>query len=474
MSHRSCAALLSCVLIVTSYADCRAELRDDALRAAKKATTFLTDQVSTEGGYLWAYSADLQFREGEGTVESKTIWIQPPGTPTVGEAFVDLYLATGEQQFLRAATDAADALRRGQMRSGGWQASIEFDPDRRKRWAYRVDPVKRREKDQSSLDDDKTQSAIRFLIRLDQAIEFKNEAIHEMTLYALDGLIQKGQFSGGGFPQVWTGQRSESEDTPPRKANYPDRWPRTYQGHNEYWHKYTLNDHLARDVMTTLFLAHDVYGDESYRRAAIALADSLLAAQMPHPQPAWAQQYNAEMQPIWARKFEPTAIVTSESFSVIQTLMLAYRRTSDRKYLDAIPPALDYLKSCEFADGRVARFYELKTNRPLYFTLDYQLTYDDSDLPTHYGFQLDSKVDRLRRDYQKLVSLAADQLNPRRKPPSPPSDRTVKRLIDTQDENGAWTTDATLRYHRRPGPIIEMRKMSDHLTVLANYLQHHR
>ena len=33
--------------------------------------------------------------------------------------------------------------------------------------------------------------------------------------------------------------------------------------------------------------------------------------QMPDPQPGWAQQYDYDMRPMWARKFEPAAITIS-------------------------------------------------------------------------------------------------------------------------------------------------------------------
>lgn len=447
-----------------------AELPEDALAATKKATAFLVDQVSIEGGYLWSYSADLTLREGEGVVTGDTIWVQPPGTPSVGEAFVKLYHATGDRQFLDAALKAADSLRRGQMRSGGWQAMVEFEPDRRKRWAYRVNDVSSKAKDQSSLDDDKTQSALRFLIQLDQALEFKDESIHEMTLFGLDGLLTRGQFTGGGFPQVWTDRRPDEADTPARRAGYPKTWEREYPGHNEYWYRYTLNDHLARDVMMVLLLADEVYGEPRYRESAIKLADSLLDAQMPDPQPAWAQQYNAQMEPIWARKFEPPAITTSESFSVIDTLMMAYRETGDHKYLEPIPRALEYLSSCALPDGRVARFYELKTNRPLYFTREYKLTYDDSDMPTHYGFQLDSKVEKLRKQYDRITRMSADQLAAADRGNGTPGRGTVEELIDRMDDRGAWLSDGGLKYNKAEGPTIQMGEAVKNLTILAAYL----
>ena len=50
----------------------------------------------------------------------------------------------------------------------------------------------------------------------------------------------------------------------------------------------------------------------------------LLLAQLPEPQPGWAQQYNIEMEPEWARKFEPPAVTGGESQKVIATLLTLF------------------------------------------------------------------------------------------------------------------------------------------------------
>ncbi len=453
-----------------------ADERDDALRAAKQATRFLTDSVSTEGGYLWRYSSDLSLREGEGVITTETVWTQPPGTPSVGEAFVRLYKATGDQQFLDAALAAAESLRRGQMRSGGWQAHIEFEPSLRSKWAYRIDPARSKAKDQSSLDDDKTQSAIRFLIHLDQALEFKHEAIHEMTTYALHGLIEQGQLANGGFPQVYSLSSDKPATDKPAttatsSARYPSTWPREYPGHREYWNQYTLNDNLATDLMKVFFLAHDVYQDDQYQAAALRLADSLLLTQMPAPQPAWAQQYNQDLEPIWARKFEPPAISGGESQSVIETLMAVYQRTGEKKYLNAVEPALDYLQKSELPDGRLARFYELKTNRPLYFTREYELTYSDADCPTHYGFQIGSRVDSLRNRYERLRT---DTWKANKRPgvsrSAAPTSKQVAKIVSELDHRGVWVTNSGLRYHNYQGAVIEMQVAVSNLNSLAAFL----
>ena len=242
-----------------------------------------------------------------------------------------------------------------------------------------------------------------------------------------------------------------------KAASYPDEWSREYQGHQNYWYRYTLNDDLMPDLLGVLTLAIDIYGDDQYERAMRKAGDFLILAQMPEPQPAWAQQYNWDMQPIWARKFEPASITGGESQGAIRTLMEVYRRTGDRKYLKPIPRALAYLRRSQLPDGRLARFYELKTNRPLYFTRDYTLTHDDSDMPTHYGFKVSSRIDRLEREYEALAKLPADKVKPTPREAGRPGDSQVRRVIAALDDRGAWVTQDKLRFQPYEGPVIDMR-----------------
>jgi len=453
-------------------ASARADLRDDALAAARKATTFHWKELSTEGGYLWQYSADLKLREGEGKVETATVWVQPPGTPAVGEAYVRLYEATGDKLFLDAALAAADVLRRGQLRSGGWNASIELEPERRKRHAYRIDPpTKKAQRNHSSLDDNITQSALRFLIRLDRATGFKNEMVHEMTTFALENLL-KAQLPNGGFPQTWDAPYDAAK-YPVKRADFPDSWPREYPGHQNYWYRYTLNDNLIPDLLEGLFLAEDTYQDKKYHEAARRAGDFLIAAQLPEPQPAWAQQYDFDMHPAWARKFEPPAVTGGESQGAMRALMQIYRRTGKAKYLEPISQALAYLKKSQLPDGRLARFYELRTNRPLYFTREYVLTYDGSDPPHRYGFTVRSDVDEIQEEYEELLQLPKDQLRIATTPGKAPSRKLQERvheIIAELDERGAWVTTGSLRHQKFEGEIISMRVALKNFDDLADYL----
>ena len=92
------------------------------------------------------------------------------------------------------------------------------------------------------------------------------------------------------------------------------------------------------------------------------------------------------------------------------TLMRLYRETGERKYLEPIPRALEYYRSLLLEDGQLARFYELGTDRPLYFTKDYELTYSDADMPTHYGFKVGDGTASIQREYERLSKLDPAEL----------------------------------------------------------------
>src|SRR5262245_15815753 len=69
--------------------------KTEAAVALAKAVKFFREQVSVQGGYLYRYSEDLSLREGENKATATMAWVQPPGTPSVGEALLTAYQRTG-------------------------------------------------------------------------------------------------------------------------------------------------------------------------------------------------------------------------------------------------------------------------------------------------------------------------------------------------------------------------------------------
>lgn len=441
-----------------------ADLRTQARTALHRAVEFFRTEVAVHGTYLWQYSEDLSKREGEGKATATQAWVQPPGTPSVGLAFLTAFEATEDRYYLDAARETAHGLIQGQLKSGGWTYSIEFDPAARKRFHYRVGAERpaKNARNVTTLDDGTTQTAVRFLARFDRLAKGEDKQVREALDYALDSLF-KAQYPNGAWPQGYH-EFPAPEKFPVRKASYPPAWPRTWPGSGDYWLRYTLNDNALMSLLEVMFEVDR----PACRAAAQKAGDFLLAAQLPEPQPGWAQQYDFDMHPSWARKFEPPSVTGGESQGVLRALLLLYRQTGDAKYLEPIPRALAWLRRSRLPDGKLARFYELRTNKPLYFTRDYELTYDDSDLPQHYGFKVADDTDAIRREYEQLK---ADRRASSK--PNANLERQVQRILAAQDSRGRWVEPGRLRHYGSADPtaqIIRTATFVRHLETLSQYL----
>jgi PelA/Pel-15E family pectate lyase len=440
-------------------------LPEQALATMRKAATFYRTKAAVHGGYVYYYSPDLSQRWGEGKAGPQEVWVQSPGTPAVGMAYLRAHAATGDSFYLDAAREAAETLVYGQLASGGWTASIDFDPLGPRVARYRNGKGKGA-RDNSTLDDGITQNALRFLMHADRALGFKHPEIHEAVGVARAAL-GAAQFPSGGFPQVWTGPVAAH---PAVKASYPDYDWRTENRIKEYWDLPTLNDDLAGNVARALLDAAEIYRDAGSRAALVRLGDFLLLAQMPEPQPGWAQQYDTRMRPVWARKFEPPALASRESMDALETLVKVYSLTGDAKYTEPFPRALAWLKRSRLPDGRLSRYYELKTNAPLYMTRDYELTHDDSQLPEHYGWKVDSRIAAIEA---ALASVKARKTMPA---PPGPTEADVRKIIGKLDAEGRWisTYDGAMIVGQPKFKVgeayIGSAVFAQHLEVLSDFL----
>lgn len=453
----------------------------EAEQALVRAAHFFRSKVAVQGTYLWQYSEDLSKREGEGKAAPMQGWVQPPGTPAVGLAMLSAWKATGRAEFLEAAREAAAGLLKGQLRSGGWAHSIELAPELRGKHAYRVGGGEKG-RNVTTFDDDSTQASVRFLAELDQALRFGDAVIHEALVFALEAICQ-AQYPNGAWPQGYETFPAANK-FPVQPARYPETWPREWPGAQQYWLKYTLNDNNLERLVETLFLAERVCRAGGFeelaarcRAAAEKAGDFLILAQMPEPQPAWAQQYDFEMHPSWARKFEPPSVSGGESQGAIETLLRLYASTGRRKYLEPVPRAVAYLQRSRLEDGRLARFYELRSNQPLYFTREYRLTHSSADVPAHYSFKVSDRTSQLEREYRRLSAATAEDLRRGNETARPKLTEKLaaeaRAIIQAQDEQGRWVEMAPLRYF---GPddstrhIIRCATFNRNVETLSRYI----
>jgi PelA/Pel-15E family pectate lyase len=477
-----------------SFSGCSSYNDDPLSRQVKKtmqkATQYFQREVTTNGGYLWNYKSDFTMRQGEEIASSTTIWIQPPGTPAVGMAYLEAFNTTGDTLFLNGAISAAHALAWGQLASGGWDYRIDFDSVESKRWYYRRDLERgdtltnRKRRNVSTLDDNTTQSALQLLMQIDKTLDFKDAEIHHSAIYGLDALL-KVQYPNGAWPQRFR-VPPDPDKFPVKKAQYPVKWSREYTG-IPYDTYYTFNDNTISDVVTTMIEAYKTYSDERFLNAAKHCGDFIILAQMPEPQPAWAQQYNAEMEPAWARKFEPPAITGSESFSVMRTLLYLYLETGEQRFLDPVPRALKWAESSLLPDKRLARFYELQTNRPLYFNAprqysnlpepafpalkDYTLIYEDTDLPNHYSFKVPgTPIEMVKSYYNRILEKGRDTILAEQNRIKKIDPDKIREIINSLDEKGRWLEKGRLKTNDARNPYVEAEILSTE-TFVSNLSQ---
>ena len=496
--------------VLSIFSSSAAELpSDDEVRAAmRRAGEFFATHAALEGGYQATYSGDMTWgRSPKNARGRQQFAVMPSATPGVGLAFLEAWDVTGEKHYLEAARQACHALVRGQLCSGGWDYVIDLDPEKRKHSAYRVDVggdcptvasdtpgATDKRSNYTNLDNNSTPGVLRLMMRTDSALDFTDEKIHDATRYALDTIIA-AQYPNGAWAQRFS-VPPDPAGFPIKRASYPDSWPEEWPG-NIYYSYYTFNDDAIVHMIDVLFEAAKIYEEPRFAAAAEKAGEFIILAQMPEPQPAWAQQYNADMHPAWARVFEPPAVSGRESTDVMKGLLLLYRETGNKKYLEPIPRALAFLRRSTFErNGQkvFARFHELKTNRPLYITAGdrvesdplkelrnrnleslnlspddrksfrwwlngYELTRDEAGVGHYSLVSHASALDPIEAEYERLRKAdPATLVRPRKLRGSQPvkelGERTepttaelalkVRETIAALDERGAWVQPGLL------------------------------
>ena len=459
--------------------------REDVLAAMEKATRFMMNTVSYRGGFLDKYTEDLSGQWGEIPARKSMVWVQDPGTVSVGRSLLEAYKTTGDDEYLGYAERAANALIWGQHPAGGWHYFIDFEPAGVARW-YEELASKcwgweefYHYNGNCTFDDNTTTGAADFL--LDLYITTLDPRYRGPLLKAIDFILD-AQYPAGGWPQ-----------------RYPLRYDHPYDGKPDYTSFHTFNDGVIVNNIYFLLKAHRQLGDESYREAAVRGMDFVALSQQGAPQAGWAQQYDMDLSPQGARNCEPRGLSTATTANNIRHLMTFYKVTGDRKYLRGIPAALDWLEQAKLPPGHSdaghthATFVELGTNKPLYAhregarmeTGRYWVDSDPNNILPGYGYQIRIDLDAIRREYERVCALSPDRAMAEYRAqqaaaPSIPnvSPEMVQDLIASMDGRGAWVEDLWVQDYadyihnpRRHFRGISTRTFTDNINTFTNYLK---
>jgi len=384
--------------------------RQQVLAAMKRATAAM-EKLSTNGGYVWTWLPDLSRRWGEMEARDSMIWIQPPGTATMGHLFLDAYHATGDDYYYQAAERVAGALIWGQHPSGGWNYMVDFGGDRSLREWYETVGKNgwRLEEFQhywgnATFDDAGTAESGKFLLRL--YVE-KRDPKYKPALDKAIQFVMESQYPIGGWPQ-----------------RYPLKSEFSHHGLPDYTSFITFNDDVAAENIDFMIMCYQALGDPRVLDTITRGMNAFIVAQQGAPQPGWALQYTLDLKPSGARTYEPNAIVTHTTAFNLEQLLKFHRLTGDTKFLARIPEALDWLDSLKLPPGVATpsnrthpTFVEIGTNKPLYVHREgsnvvngrYFFDYSPKNTLAHYSAFRRIDVDGLRKQYTAAKALTSEQ-----------------------------------------------------------------
>jgi len=430
--------------VIAGSAGAQESLMAEAGKAMQTSSAFLRS-IATNGGYVGIYSPDLKQRYGEAVYEKAAeneIWVQPPGTPSIGMCFLRAYRITGDDMYLRAAREVGRALAWGQRKEGGWDHRVDVSH-------MKSDPaMPERNSGRCTLDDDISQGAMTFLIELDSELDEKwLTGSIELALR----FMQDSQFENGAWPQ----------------------WYPLIGGYHDY---YTYNDNTINDCIAMMVKAHRVYGRDAYIGSARLGGDFIVMSQLPPPQTGWAQQYSHDMKPAWARAFEPPAVCSAVTARNIRTLVDLYLYTKDKKYLEPIPAAITWLENSKLDDDLWARMYEVGTNKPIYGDRDKKIHYTLEEISEErrngYSWQSGFGVRSAVAYYNEVKNTdpeayvitkskpeTLEQRKQRHKELAP----RVREYISSLDGSGRWIDKET--------NLIYARDFVRNFNILCDYLE---
>jgi hypothetical protein len=377
----------------------------------KAASQFMLDKVSYRGGFVWSYLPDFSRQWGELEARRSMIWMQPPGTASVGHLFLDAYHATGDEFYYAAAERVAGAIIYAQHPSGGWNYVADFGGEAAlKEWystigknAWRLEEFQHYYGN-ATFDDVGTAEAAKFLLRL--YVE-KLDPKYRPSLDKTIDFMLASQYPIGGWPQRF-----------PLMHDHPSK------DNADYSSFITFNDDVAAENIDFLLMCYQVLGEARVREPVIRAMNSFLVTQMGQPQPGWALQYTPELIPAGARSYEPRSLHTPTTAENIQQLIKFYRMTGETKFLARIPEALAWLEGLKLPakpeyEGRShPSFIEPGTNKALFTHRrganvsngEYYVDYTPGNMLAHYKSASTINVAKLRAAYQEALALKPDDV----------------------------------------------------------------
>ncbi|MBR5850590.1 MAG: pectate lyase [Alistipes sp.] len=472
MKLRKTAWLLGGLLLsmTATTAKPKPTLNDEVRAKMRAATEFMMEKVSYDGGFVWTYLPDFSRQWGEMEAKRTMVWIQPPGTPSMGHLLLDAYHATGDEYYYEQAERVAGALIWGQLECGGWNYVFDFAGENSlKDWYNTVGKSGWRLEEfqhyygNATFDDGGTMEAAKFLLRI--YVE-KNDPKYRPALDKVIRFVLTSQYPIGGWPQ-----------------RYPLRYDHPFHGKADYSSFLTLNDDVIPENIEFLTYCYQALGMQELKEPIYRAMYLIISMQQGAPYAGWADQYTVEdVLPAHARSYEPRAVNTGTTVRAVNLLMQYYRLTGDTRFLNGIPAAIDFLEKCALPQDMVERsdrggyrmpggilaprFIDPDTGKPLFvhrsgtnaYNGRYFTNQDPANTIAHYSSFYTLYPQMLRERFEEVKQLSREELvkespflntelvalpkyfmgvgGPRGE--QPVTEESVRKVMQAQDDQGRW------------------------------------
>lgn len=417
-----------------------------AKTALKRAASYMDEVVSYRGGYVWSYSPDLTQTFGEMEAKRTMCWIQPPGTPSVGHVYLDAYHATDDERYYDAAVRTALAVAEAQHPSGGWNYIYDFAGEASlKHWYETIGKNGWRLEEfqnyygNATFDDAGTAVASQLMLRM--YLEKKDERFRAPLQKAI-AFIVNAQFgpeygiANGGWPQRFPHYPGSKTSMPTPNPSQIPGGARQGMEDGDYTLHVTFNDDVMGENIKFLTMCVMALGETRLIDNITRAMECMRLMQQPAPQAGWGLQHLSREtngrpagSPAGARTYEPRSLATHTTQTNINQLFNYFALTGDKKYLQRIPEAINWLKSCPLPPNAVElnpllsgrthpTFIELGTNDALFVhrygsNINNGAYYIDKDITntlSHYSAGRAIDIAGLEKRYNELNGMSTGEI----------------------------------------------------------------
>jgi PelA/Pel-15E family pectate lyase len=311
------------------------------------------------------------------------------------------------------------AVKQAQRADGGWNYIHDFAGEASlKRWyntigrnGWRLEEFQHYYGN-STFDDATTAVAAQLMLRmyLETDEEIWDHAVHKVIDFILDA--QFGPELGiadGGWPQRFPHNPKAISSMPMPNAHQlpPNSWAGMEDG--DYTLHVTFNDDVMGENIKFLTMCVMSLGKRHLVPKITRAMECMRRLQQPAPQAGWSLQHLSRATngrpagaPAGARTYEPRSLATHTTQTNVQQLFHYFELTGERKYLQRIPEAIAWLKTCPLPADAAERNPLLRSGQthPTFI----QLATNDGIYVHRYGSNIHNGAYYFNKDYTSTLS----------------------------------------------------------------------